>query len=158
MGARDLLGKAVEPYVHDKGGPNEATIELKVPKFGDVLPVLKAHQKHTLDMMRQLRGILRDPQPGEEPEAEGPQESVYQMAVPLVKACLVEELTEDEVFELLVVLDVKLELDLNHPLLERCLALAGQRQPDASEVEVTEKEVLDILRGKDPEAVDPISG
>ena len=32
-------------------------------------------------------------------------------------------------FELLVVLGVKLEIDLSHPLLERCLELAGQRPP-----------------------------
>ena len=84
------------------------------------------------------------------------------MAVPLVRACLVEELSEDEVFELLGRLGVRLELDLNHPLLERCLTLAGQppRDPAEDDGDLSERDekILEVLAGKQPAVVDPISG
>ena len=75
MSARSLLGRPVEPYIHDEGGDHETRIELKVPKFGTVLPVLRLHQKHTLATMRVLRGILRE-DAGDQAD-ETPDDSIY---------------------------------------------------------------------------------
>ena len=152
MGARDLLGQPVEPFVSEDP---PATIPLKVPLFAQVLPVLRDLSAHTFQMLRLWKGIQG------EAEAEAPStKSPYEMAVPLVRACLVEELSEDDVFELLGRLGVRLELDLNHPLLERCLTLAGQPPRDEDDGDPTERDekILELLGGKAPSVVDPISG
>ena len=148
MSARALLGKAIEPYVHDEGG-DEVRIELKVPKFAVALPILRSHQKYALDMMRQLRGILRDEDVGE------PTQSPFEIAVPLVQTCMVEEFEEDEVYELLVMMGIRIELDLQHPLFVRCLELCGLRQGATDDVEISEDQILEALKGKDPEVADP---
>ena len=135
MAAKDLLGKPVEPYTHQPDGDGEKTsIALKIPKFGQVAPVLVDYQAYMLDLMRQVRGIIRDKKPADldpdpDLELEPLKKSVYQIAVPLVRACLVEELSEDEVFELFVRMGIRLDVNLNHSLIERCLELSGQPRP-----------------------------
>ena len=54
MGARDLLGQPVEPFVSEDP---PATIPLKVPLFAQVLPVLRDLSAHTFQMMRLWKGI-----------------------------------------------------------------------------------------------------
>lgn len=151
MAARDLLGKPVEPYTQDDP---EANIPLKVPAFGAVLPVLQDYSAYTMQTLRQFKGVLQDK--GADP-SDSPI-SVYQVAVPLLKCCLVEELGEDEVFELMQALGIQLEYDLNHPLLTRCLELAGQKPREEVAV-MSDEEAMDLLTGKQKgSVVDPTSG
>ena len=152
MGARELLGQPVDPYISENP---PAAIELKVPLFAAVLPVLRDLSAHTFQMLRLWKGIAA--KDGTEPPTP---RSPYEMAVPLLRACLVEELSDDEVFELLGRLGVRLELDLTHPLLERCLTLAGQPPRDEGDGDLSERDekILELLGGDPPPVVDPTSG
>ena len=150
MAARDLLGRSIEPYTHeDPPGTVKAEIPLKVPRFGDIQGVLRDYQAHSLYMLgriQQLVGNNGQPAPAQ-PQAP-PVDTVYAIAVPLLEACMVEDLNDDETFELMGALGVQLETDLNHPLLTRCLELAGQRPPDAVDMSDEDKqELMDKLLG-----------
>ena len=158
MSARSLLGRPVDPYIHDEGGPNETSIALKVPKLGEALPILTACRDLEMLGLKLVQALKK----GEAIDENKFNQEALKITIPLVRCCLVEEFDEDETFELLVNLGVEIDANMDHPLLERCFALIGQPRPDKARVasvkEKTEaqlQEEVDRLLADDSEAVDP---
>ena len=151
MPARDLLGRSIDPYLHEDP---PAEIPLKVPRFGDVQNVLRDYQAHSLYMLGRFRQLASNGAAQQTPTPP-PVGSIYEIAIPLLRACMVEDVTDDEAFELMGALDIQLEQDLNHPLLARCLELAGVRPPE--NVEVSQEQIDKILGMEQEGRLDPLA-